>query len=177
MHSRRSVISLEIYAPASSMLITLKGLKQISSRQYANMRWYSLHHFLTQWSIYPYIYCLRQKLEDWSSIDGCIHSNGKILQLQCNSYIKVFSLFFLIENIWLISCRYLFNLKKKVKNKVHIEASICETYIVKEISTFILYYFKPHLRTGINMMMVLKCLPMGTFQYFPILDNPHLKML
>ena len=94
MHSRRSVISLEIYAPASLMLITLKGLKQISSRQYANMRWYSLHHFLTQWSIYPYIYCLRQKLEDWSSIDGCIHSNGKILQLQCNSYIKVFSLFF-----------------------------------------------------------------------------------
>jgi len=44
----------------------------------------------------------------------------------------------------------LFNLKKKVKNKAHVEASICEAYIVEEISTFILYYFKPHLRTRIN---------------------------
>jgi hypothetical protein len=43
-------------APASWMLITLKDLKRISSRQYANLRWYSLHHFLTRWSIYPYIY-------------------------------------------------------------------------------------------------------------------------
>jgi hypothetical protein len=49
----------------------------------------------------------------------------------------------------------LFNLKKKVKNKGHVEASICEAsiceaYIVEEISTFISYYFKPHLRTRIN---------------------------
>jgi len=44
----------------------------------------------------------------------------------------------------------LFNLKKNVKNKAHIEASICEAYIVEEISTFILYYFEPHLRTRIN---------------------------
>jgi len=28
--------------------------------------------------------------------------------------------------------------------------SICEAYIVEEISTFILYYFEPHLRTRIN---------------------------
>ena len=46
---------------------------------------------------------------------------------------------------------YLFNLKKKVKNKAHVEASICEeAYIVQEISTFISYYFKPYLRTRIN---------------------------
>jgi hypothetical protein len=44
----------------------------------------------------------------------------------------------------------LFNLKKKVKNKAHVEASICEAYIIEEISTFISYYFKPHLRTMIN---------------------------
>jgi hypothetical protein len=44
----------------------------------------------------------------------------------------------------------LFNLKKKVKNKAHVEASICEVYIVEEISTFISYYFEPHLRTRIN---------------------------
>jgi hypothetical protein len=44
----------------------------------------------------------------------------------------------------------LFNFKKKVKNKGHVEASICEAYIVEEISTFISYYFKPYLRTRIN---------------------------
>ena len=45
---------------------------------------------------------------------------------------------------------YLFNLKKKIKNKAHVEASICEAYIVEEISTFISYYFEPYLRTRIN---------------------------
>jgi hypothetical protein len=45
---------------------------------------------------------------------------------------------------------YLFNLKRKVKNKAHIEALICKGYIVEEILTFILYYFEPHLRTRIN---------------------------
>ena len=44
----------------------------------------------------------------------------------------------------------MFNLKKKVKNKAHVEALICEAYIVEEISTFISYYFEPHLRTRIN---------------------------
>jgi hypothetical protein len=44
----------------------------------------------------------------------------------------------------------LFNIKKRVKNKAHVEASICEAYIVEEISTFISYYFEPHLRTRIN---------------------------
>jgi hypothetical protein len=44
----------------------------------------------------------------------------------------------------------LFNLKKKVKNKAHVEASICEAYIVEEISSFISYYFEPHLRTRTN---------------------------
>jgi hypothetical protein len=44
----------------------------------------------------------------------------------------------------------LFNLKRKVKNKVHVEILICEAYIVKEISTFISYYFEPHLRVRIN---------------------------
>ena len=44
----------------------------------------------------------------------------------------------------------MFNLKKKVKNKAHFEALICEAYIVEEISTFISYYFEPHLRTRIH---------------------------
>jgi len=45
---------------------------------------------------------------------------------------------------------YLFNLKTKVKSKTHVEASICEAYVVEEISTFISYYFESHLRTRIN---------------------------
>jgi len=69
---------------------------------------------------------------------------------RCNVIRRVFSLFFLIENICLIPCRYLFNLKKKVKNKTHVEALICEAYIVEDISIFISYFFEPHLRTRIN---------------------------
>ena len=57
---------------------------------------------------------------------------------------------------------YLFNIKKKVKNKAFLKASICEAYIVEEISTFISYYFEPHLRTRStafhDKMMVVKCL-------------------
>ena len=45
---------------------------------------------------------------------------------------------------------YLFNIKKKVKNKAHVEASIYEAYIIEEILTFISYYFEPHLRTRIK---------------------------
>jgi len=65
----------------------------------------------------------------------------------------MFFLFFLIDNFLLILYIYAgtcSNLKKKAKNKAHVEASICEAYIVKEISTFISYYFEPHLRTRIN---------------------------
>jgi hypothetical protein len=32
--------------------------------------------FLTPWSIYPYIYRMRQKLENQSTIDECIHLRG-----------------------------------------------------------------------------------------------------
>jgi hypothetical protein len=44
----------------------------------------------------------------------------------------------------------LFNLKKKVKNKTHIEVLIYETYIIEEILIFISYYFEPYLRIKIN---------------------------
>ena len=43
--------------------------------------------------------------------------------------------------------------QEKSKKKMHIEVSICETYIVEEISTFILYYFMPHLRTRTNRVI------------------------
>ena len=44
----------------------------------------------------------------------------------------------------------MFNLKKKVKNKAYVKDLICKAYIDEEISIFILYYFKSHLRTRIN---------------------------
>ncbi|KAL0404142.1 UNVERIFIED_CONTAM: hypothetical protein Sradi_2055000 [Sesamum radiatum] len=40
--------------------------------------------------------------------------------------------------------RFLCELKKKVKNKEHIEASIVEAYIVEEIGWFTSHYFEPH---------------------------------
>ncbi|KAL0331745.1 UNVERIFIED_CONTAM: hypothetical protein Sangu_1720000 [Sesamum angustifolium] len=40
--------------------------------------------------------------------------------------------------------RFLRELKKKVKNKAHIEASIVEAYIVEEIGWFTFHYFEPH---------------------------------
>ncbi|KAL0462110.1 UNVERIFIED_CONTAM: hypothetical protein Slati_0098600 [Sesamum latifolium] len=39
--------------------------------------------------------------------------------------------------------RFLHSLKKKVKNKAAMEASICEAYIVEKISTFATHYFEP----------------------------------
>ncbi|KAL0444229.1 UNVERIFIED_CONTAM: hypothetical protein Slati_2145600 [Sesamum latifolium] len=48
---------------------------------------------------------------------------------------------------WIKSLRFsdgfLRNLKKKVKNKAAVEASICEAYIVDEISIFTTHYFEP----------------------------------
>ena len=41
----------------------------------------------------------------------------------------------------LLECRYLFNLRKNVKNKEQIEGLICEAYIVTKISTFTSYFF------------------------------------
>jgi hypothetical protein len=64
-------------------------------------------------------------------------------------------------------------LKKRAKYKAHVEASICEAYIVEEISIFMYYNFEPHLRTRIN------CVPRhdDSSEMSPILDDPHQKML
>jgi len=70
--------------------------------------------------------------------------------------IKILLSFFFkkkIQNIHLIPCMYLFNLKREVKNKVYVEASICKAYIDEVILTFISYYFESHLRTRINCVL------------------------
>jgi hypothetical protein len=47
----------------------------------------------------------------------------------------------------------LFNLNKKVKNKMHVKASICKAVIVKVLLTFISYYFEPYLKIRINCVL------------------------
>ncbi|GKC29203.1 hypothetical protein Tco_1036497 [Tanacetum coccineum] len=44
--------------------------------------------------------------------------------------------------------RYLYHLKKKVKNKARVESSICEAYIMEEISNFCTHYFESHVETN-----------------------------
>ncbi|XP_074577237.1 uncharacterized protein LOC141833653 [Curcuma longa] len=43
--------------------------------------------------------------------------------------------------------RFLYHLKRKVKNKAHVEASIVNAYIVEEVTTFASYYFEPHVKS------------------------------
>ncbi|KAL0284231.1 UNVERIFIED_CONTAM: hypothetical protein Sangu_2838300 [Sesamum angustifolium] len=47
--------------------------------------------------------------------------------------------------------RFLCELKKKVKNKTHIEASVVEAYIVEEISLLTLQYFEPDVQSKRSM--------------------------
>ena len=37
-----------------------------------------------------------------------------------------------------------------MKNKTHVEGSICEAYLIQEPSTFTSYYFQPHVETRLN---------------------------
>ena len=42
------------------------------------------------------------------------------------------------------TCRFLQELKKTLKNKAHVEGSICQAYIAQEINNFVEHYFEPH---------------------------------
>ncbi|XP_043807714.1 uncharacterized protein LOC110620936 [Manihot esculenta] len=46
--------------------------------------------------------------------------------------------------------RYLFDLKKKVKNKASVEGSIVEAYLIEENSSFCSHYFEPSISTRLN---------------------------
>jgi len=47
----------------------------------------------------------------------------------------------------MITCRYLHRLKNNVKNKAQVEGSICNAYLVEEISSFCAHYFESHIHT------------------------------
>ena len=46
----------------------------------------------------------------------------------------------------------LHDLKKMVKNKVRVEGSISEAYLIQEISNFGSYYFLPHVHTKLTQV-------------------------
>ncbi|XP_031110603.1 uncharacterized protein LOC116014792 isoform X2 [Ipomoea triloba] len=46
--------------------------------------------------------------------------------------------------------RFLHQLKKKVRNRNYVEGSICEAYLIEEISTFCSHYFEDHVQTRLN---------------------------
>ena len=48
--------------------------------------------------------------------------------------------------------KYMHNLKKKVKNKIKIEDSIIEAYIIEEISNFSWHYFNPSVQTKLTQV-------------------------
>ena len=102
------------------------------------------------------------------------------ITLQCNSYIKVFSMFFLIENTWLIQCRYLFNLNKRLRTRRMLRLRYVRPILLRRsqhLSRTISNLIWDRETIAVhNMMMAVKCLPVGTCQYSPILDDPHLKM-
>lgn len=46
----------------------------------------------------------------------------------------------------------MFHLKKKVKNKARVEASICEAYNIQEISLLCSHYFESTIQTRLNQV-------------------------
>jgi hypothetical protein len=94
--------------------------------------------------------------------------------------INVFSLFFLINYLF-NSMHVLFQSKKKIKNKTHVETLICEAILLRRsqhlshnISSLI---WQRESTAFHGMMMEVKCLWVRTCQHSSILDDPHVKML
>jgi hypothetical protein len=60
------------------------------------------------------------------------------------STLIVFFFFFVncVTKKFFIYRRFLHHLKKKVKNKAHVEGSIIESYLIEEIAQFCTYYFE-----------------------------------
>ena len=58
-----------------------------------------------------------------------------------------------VQYRWMYSFeRYMHILKKKIKNKVQIEGSIVEAYIIKEILNFSRHYFNPNVQTKLTQV-------------------------
>ena len=52
----------------------------------------------------------------------------------------------MLQQTFFVRSRFLYHLKKKVKNKACVEASIYNAYIMEEVTTFASYYFEPHMQ-------------------------------
>lgn len=68
----------------------------------------------------------------------------------------------------MFNCRFLNHLKQKIGNKARVEGSICNAYLLQEISNFCSIYFEDHIDTkskALNLNLGVQ------------LDNSHLSEL
>jgi hypothetical protein len=104
----------------------------------------------------------------------------EVIYYRCNVIINIFLLIFLIENICLIPCRYLFNLKKKrLRTRRMLRLQYVRPILLRRsqhlFHTISSLIWQQESTAFHGMMMVVKCLRVRTCQYSPILDDPHLK--
>ena len=163
------------------MLITLRGLKQILSRHYANLRWYSLHYFFDSMEHLPIH--LPFEAKGGGPVQYRWMYPFERLDIRVAMYFIYKSIFFVFLN-W----KYLINsmqvLIQSQEKKLRTRRMLRLRYVRP-----ILLRRSQHLSRTISnliwewesisfhgMIMAVKCLLVGTCQYFPILDDPHLKM-
>jgi len=97
------------------------------------------------WSIFMYTYHMRLKWADLFNTGGCIYLKGMWFSFTYHLGLLKRSLFAThYINLW---CRFLHHLKKKIGNKAHLEALICNACLTKEISNFCVVYFEQNIDT------------------------------
>ena len=97
---------------------------------------------LTQWSTCQFTWPIKLSLLGLFNFDGCIHLK--------DIYWYYLDKYDIINFYFFTYIGYLKRLKNNVKNKAWVEGSICNVYLVEEISTFCSYYFEDHVSTKIG---------------------------
>nr|GEU49243.1 DNA-directed RNA polymerase subunit beta' [Tanacetum cinerariifolium] len=93
-------------------------------------------------------YCKRRELELVSDVDGKVSKPKASFSLTKEQKQEA-GVGGPVQYRWMYPFeRYLYHLKKKVKNKSRVESSIYEAYIMEEILNFCSHYFEPHVLTN-----------------------------
>ncbi|CAH9061011.1 unnamed protein product [Cuscuta europaea] len=110
----------------------------------------------------PMLMCNLEKIMPPSFFDGMEHlviflpyealNGGPVFYRWMYKFERLVTISFIFEYLFynninlcttfILHCRFLGELKKKVTNKAHVEASICQAYLQQEISTFSSFYFE-----------------------------------
>ncbi|CAH9091076.1 unnamed protein product [Cuscuta europaea] len=88
----------------------------------------------------PMLMCNLEKITPPSFFDGMKHLVIHLLYEALTAGLVFYRWMYRFE-------RFLVELKKKVTNKAHVEASICQAYLQQEISTFSSFYFEREIIT------------------------------